>query len=127
MLGYHFDGKRHEEDDDVWRQTWVDVMTPNGEGKDARSLRKRTERRRSNRCNERKVEEDPNDYKRKEKKPQLTQKERETLALERLKKKREANKGFERIDMETKTFLAVIQAYDGGRNSQPSSLFGYRR
>ena len=27
VLGYHFDGKRHEEDDDVWRQTWVDVMT----------------------------------------------------------------------------------------------------
>ena len=96
VLGYHFDGKRHEEDDDVWRQTWVDVMA-NGEGEE-RSLRKRTEEEAIEQMQQRKrkVEEDPNDYKRKEKKPQLTQKERETLALERLKKKREGEHGSSR-------------------------------
>ena len=62
----------------------------NGEGEDAASEANRKKTIEQMQQRKRKVEEDPNDYKRKEKKaPQLTQKERETLALERLKKKRE--------------------------------------
>ena len=129
VLGYHFDGKRHEEDDDVWRQTWVDVMTRTAKEKTLASKAHRKKTIEQMQQRKRKVEEDPNDYKRKEKKPQLTQKERETLALERLKKKREGEHGSSRENRYgNEDFLPRHpKPRDGGRNSQPSSSFGYRR
>ena len=130
VLGYHFDGKRHEEDDDVWRQTWVDVMTRTAKEKTLASKANRKKTIEQMQQRKRKVEEDPNDYKRKEKKaPQLTQKERETLALERLKKKREGEHGSSRENRYGNEDFRrrPPQPRDGGRNSQPSSSFGYRR
>ena len=130
VLGYHFDGKRHEEDDDVWRQTWVDVMTRTAKEKTLASKANRKKTIEQMQQRKRKVEEDPNDYKRKEKKaPQLTQKERETLALERLKKKREGEHGSSRENRYGNEDFRrrPPQPRDGGRNSHPSSSFGYRR
>jgi len=93
VLGYHFDAKANDDDDDVWRETWVRVASE--KEKEKREIRERTMREMLARKKRRK-EEDPDDYKggKKEKKnesgkEQLTKREREQVALERLKKKRE--------------------------------------
>jgi len=93
VLGYHFDAKANDDDDDVWRETWVRVASE--KEKEKREIRERTMKEMLARKKRRK-EEDPDDYKggKKEKKnesgkEQLTKREREQVALERLKKKRE--------------------------------------
>jgi hypothetical protein len=93
VLGYHFDAKANDDDDEVWRETWVRVASE--KEKEKREIRERTMKEMLARKKRRK-EEDPDDYKggKKEKKnesgkEQLTKREREQVALERLKKKRE--------------------------------------
>jgi hypothetical protein len=95
VLGYHFDEKTKNDDDEVWRETWVRVASE--KEKEKRENRERTMEEMRARKKRRKQEEDPDDYKggkkknenENDEKQQLTKREREELALERLKKKRE--------------------------------------
>ena len=97
VLGYHLDEKKASDDfdDEVWRETWVRVALE--KEKEKRENRARTMEEMRMRKKRRKEEEDPDDYKGGTKnknengkeQQQLTKREREQLALERLKQKRE--------------------------------------